>query len=345
MDALAQYMQRALDLAAQGLGRVSPNPLVGCVIVYQDRIVGEGWHQQYGGPHAEVHAIDSVVDKELLPDCTLYVNLEPCSHHGKTPPCADLLIASGIKKVIIANQDPNPLVAGEGIVKMRKHGIEVSSGILEEAGHFLNRRFFTFHNQKRPYIILKWAQTADGYTARENFDSKWISNEYSRQLVHQYRASEDAIMVGRATAQHDNPALTTRQWQGKNPLRIVLDPELVLDKELKLFDGSVKTLCYNAIKNETGGQTELIQVSKINFLQNVLEDLYQRQVQSVLVEGGAKLLTSFLEQGIWDEARVFTAQVKFGSGIKAPTLSTSFQEKRMISGDQLLTYYNRHASH
>ena len=336
-------MQRALDLAAHGLGRVSPNPMVGCVLVYQDRIVGEGWHQRYGGPHAEVNAINSVEEKSLLTKCALYVNLEPCAHHGKTPPCADLIIASGIKKVIIANQDPNPLVAGQGIARMREQGIEVEVGILEEAGNFLNRRFFTFHKRHRPYIILKWAQTADGYMARINYDSKWISNENSRQLVHQYRASEDAIMVGRATAQHDNPELTVRKWQGTNPVRIVLDPGLALSRELKLFDGSVKTLCYNTVKNENGSGTELVKVSGSEILQDIWMDLGKRQVQSVLVEGGAKLLRSILDQDLWDEARVFTAPVQFEAGIKAPTMSTSITEQRMISGDQLNTYYNKHA--
>ena len=317
--------------------------MVGCVLVYQDRIIGEGWHQQYGGPHAEVNAINSVVDTNHLSGCTLYVNLEPCSHHGKTPPCADLIIASGIKKVIIANQDPNPQVAGQGISKLRQHGIEVQVGILEEAANFLNRRFFTYHQRHRPYIILKWAQTSDGYMARMNLDSKWISSEFSRQLVHQYRASEDAIMVGRATAQHDNPALTTRQWEGKNPTRIVLDPDLVLSSDLKLFDGSVKTLCYNTMKNENGKGPEFVKVPHKEILQHIWQDLHQRQIQSLLVEGGAQLLSSIIEQDIWDEARIFTAPVKFDDGISAPEIPTSSLQSRMISGDQLNIYY-RYAS-
>jgi diaminohydroxyphosphoribosylaminopyrimidine deaminase/5-amino-6-(5-phosphoribosylamino)uracil reductase len=336
-------MQRALDLAALGLGKVSPNPMVGCVLVYQDRIIGEGWHQQFGGPHAEVNAINSVLERDHLSDCTLYVNLEPCSHHGKTPPCADLIVASGIKKVIISNQDPNPKVAGQGISKLRQQGVEVLVGILEKAGTFLNRRFFTFHQKHRPYIILKWAQTRDGYMARTNLDSKWISNEYSRQLVHQYRASEDAIMVGRATAQLDNPALTTRQWEGENPTRIVLDPELVLSSDLNLFDGTVKTLCYNTRKNENGKGSEFVKVPKKDILQHIWQDLYRRQVQSVLVEGGAQLLSSIIEQGVWDEARIFTAPVRFDVGISAPVIPTSYRQSRMISGDQLNIYY-RHAS-
>jgi diaminohydroxyphosphoribosylaminopyrimidine deaminase/5-amino-6-(5-phosphoribosylamino)uracil reductase len=344
MEVQARYMQRALELAALGLGRVSPNPMVGCVLVHQGRVIGEGWHQKYGGPHAEVNAINSVVAKAQLKDCTLYVNLEPCSHHGKTPPCADLVITSGIKKVIISNQDPNPQVAGQGIARMREHGVEVQVGVLEEYGRFLNRRFFTFHRKRRPYIILKWAQTTDGYLARANGDSKWISNEYSRQLVHRYRASEDAIMVGRGTAQHDDPAITTRHWQGRNPLRVVLDPQLVLKNELKLFDGTAQTLRYNTIRNEIKPGFELVGVSENRILPDMWEDLYQRGIQSILVEGGAYTLKSLMEKNYWDEARVFTAPVTFGAGISAPTIPTSSQESRMISGDQLEIYYNGHAS-
>ncbi len=344
MDNYAPYMQRVLDLAAKGISRVSPNPMVGCVLVHQHRIIGEGWHREYGGPHAEVNAINSVVEKGLLGECTLYVNLEPCSHYGKTPPCADLIISSGIKKVVIANQDPNPKVAGQGIARMRQQGIEVQVGVLEEKGNFLNRRFFTFHKQHRPYILLKWAETSDGYIARGNYDSKWISNQCSRQLVHLYRASEDAVMVGRSTAYYDDPALTVRHWHGPNPIRIVLDPDLKLSSTLKLFDGKVHTLCYNTVKNESCHGFEFIKVSEVQTLPEIWEDLYQREVQSVLVEGGAYLLKSIIDQGLWDEARVFTAPTSFGSGIDSPTIPTSCHDSRMICGDQLNIYYNPNAS-
>jgi len=343
LDQHEQYMRRAMDLASQGLGMVSPNPMVGCVIVYQGRIIGEGWHRKCGGPHAEVIAINSVEQKELLPESSLYVTLEPCFHYGKTPPCADLIISSGVKKVVIANQDPNPLVAGSGIEKLRSQGIEVVVGVSEKTGAFLNRRFFTFHQKKRPYIVLKWAQTSDGYLARSNYDSKWISNEYSRQLVHQYRGQEDAIVVGRNTAECDNPELTTRHWKGKNPVRIVLDPGLKLDEGLKLFDGSVQTLRYNFIQSHKESTVELVKVPQVGLFESIWKDLYQRQVQSVLIEGGATLLGSLISGNNWDEARVFTAPSAFGKGIKAPTISTPYQEKRMISGDELRIYLNSHA--
>jgi diaminohydroxyphosphoribosylaminopyrimidine deaminase/5-amino-6-(5-phosphoribosylamino)uracil reductase len=342
MNDYEKYMQRALDLASLGLGTVSPNALVGCVIVHNDRILGEGWHRQYGGPHAEVHAINAVTDKALLPESTLFVNLEPCSHHGKTPPCTDLIITTEIGKVVIANPDPNPLVAGSGIAKLREAGVEVIAGVLAEAGTYLNRRFFTFHQQHRPYIILKWAETADGFMARSNYDSKWISNENSRQLVHQYRAQEDAIMVGRITAQYDNPELTVRQWTGKNPLRIVLDPHLSLSKDIKLFDRTVDTLCYNYLKNEKAEQLELVKAPEGDFIKFLLKDLYARNIQSVLVEGGGKLLNSLLKTGNWDEARVFCATKKFGEGIQAPSISAHVEVERIIAGDILKTY--RHAS-
>ncbi len=336
----SKYMQRAMDLAGLGLGRVSPNPMVGCVIVHHHKIVGEGWHQKYGGPHAEVNAIDSVSDSDLLRECTLIVNLEPCAHYGQTPPCTDLIIASGIKKVVIANIDPNPLVAGKGIEQLRKSGIEVIEGVQEEQGAFLNRRFFIYHRRHRPYIILKWAQTADGFIARADFDSKWISNECSRQLVHQYRAQEDAVLVGRNTAQYDDPQLTVRQWEGKNPVRVVLDPNLALSNGLKLFDGSVLTLCYNHVRNKDEANLKFIKAPRQGFLDFILDDLFKRGIQSVMVEGGGKLLDSLIVENYWDEARVFTATKEFGEGISAPVISAGHHDERTISGDILKTYYH-----
>jgi diaminohydroxyphosphoribosylaminopyrimidine deaminase/5-amino-6-(5-phosphoribosylamino)uracil reductase len=239
------FMRRALELALLGMGSVSPNPMVGCVIIHHDKIVGEGWHKQYGEAHAEVNAIATIADKSLLKECTVYVNLEPCSHFGKTPPCADLLIEHRVKKVVVANLDSNPLVASEGVKKLRTAGIEVITGILEKEGRELNKRFFTFMEKQRPYIMLKWAETSDGFIARENFDSKWISNEYSRQLVHKWRAENDAVLVGTKTAFHDNPELNVRDWSGRNPVRIVLDRFLRLSEKLHVFDRKQKTLCYN----------------------------------------------------------------------------------------------------
>jgi diaminohydroxyphosphoribosylaminopyrimidine deaminase/5-amino-6-(5-phosphoribosylamino)uracil reductase len=345
MSQLSKYMQRALDLAGLGLGKVSPNPLVGGVVVYNGKIVGEGWHQRFGGPHAEVNAIESIDHPKALVGNTLFVNLEPCAHHGKTPPCTELIIKSGIKKVVIANTDPNPQVAGKGIEQLRESGIQVTEGVLGSEGEFLNRRFFCFHRYHRPYIILKWAETTNGFIAKADFDSKWISNEYSRQLVHQYRAQEDAVMVGRNTAHYDNPELTVRQWKGRNPIRIVLDPKLALDKGLKLFDGSVLTLCYNTLRDKEDANLEFIKAPKKRFIDFIWDDLYKRGIQSVMVEGGGKLLDSLIKENYWDEARVFTGSKEFGEGINAPVISTGHTEERIVSGDLLKTYYNPHASH
>ncbi len=345
MKDLSKYMQRALDLAGLGIGKVSPNPMVGCVIVHRQKIVGEGWHQHYGGPHAEVNAIKSVDDPEVLASSTLFVNLEPCAHYGKTPPCTELIITSGIKKVVIANIDPNPMVAGKGVEQLRKSGIEVIEGVLRERGEFLNRRFFTGHRQHRPYIILKWAETADGFIARTDFDSRWISNECSRQLVHQYRTQEDAVLVGRNTAQYDNPELTVRHWEGRNPIRIVLDPNLVLSNKLKLFDGSVLTLCYNHVSNKDEDKLKYIKSPKRGLLEFIWDDLFKRNIQSVMVEGGGKLLNSLIKENYWDEARVFTASKEFGEGINAPVISTGHHEERIISGDLLKIYFNSDMAH
>ncbi len=341
MGNLELYMQRTIDLATNGLGHVSPNPLVGCVIIHDNKIIGEGFHSKYGGNHAEVEAINSVKDTRLLGDSTLFVNLEPCSHFGKTPPCMDLILKSGIKKVVVANKDPNPKVAGKGLEKLKEAGVEVVMGILEMHGSYLNRRFFKVHQTQRPYIILKWAQTADGFMARENYDSKWISNEQSRLLVHQYRAEEDAIMVGRGTAHHDNPKLTVRNWVGANPLRVVLDPTIALATHLNIFDGSTATVCYNHEKNHQQKNVDWVKIPKQGFLPGVLEDLNKRAIQSLLVEGGAKLLRSMIQENFWDEARVFVAPTRFEKGIEAPKLTEMHQEERAISGDSLKIYYNQ----
>ncbi|MFZ2906180.1 MAG: bifunctional diaminohydroxyphosphoribosylaminopyrimidine deaminase/5-amino-6-(5-phosphoribosylamino)uracil reductase RibD [Cyclobacteriaceae bacterium] len=336
------FMKRALELSVLGRGHVSPNPLVGCVIVHNNSILGEGWHKKYGGPHAEVNAIESVQDKSLLKESTLYVNLEPCSHVGKTPPCADLLIKHQLKKVVIANLDTNPIVAGEGIKKLRSAGIEVTTGILEKEGRELNKRFFTFIEKKRPFILLKWAETSDGFMARENYDSKWISNEYSRQLVHKWRTEEDAVLVGTKTAFHDNPELTVRDWTGRNPVRIVLDRFLRLSDKLHVFDRSQKTICYNVLKHEEHPNLSLIRLTEENFINHLLEDLNKQKIQSVLVEGGATTLQLFMEAGLWDEARVFVSDKGFGKGIAAPRLHGNLVGQESVFNDTLRTYTPLH---
>lgn len=334
------FMQRALDLAAIGRGNVSPNPMVGCVIVHDDKIIGEGFHQKYGGPHAEVHAINAVADQSLLREATVYVTLEPCAHWGKTPPCANLLVEKGVKRVVIAAFDTNPLVGGKGIQILNDAGIEVESGLLEKAARSQNKRFLTQIEKGRPYVILKWAQTADGFVARSDYSSKWISNVSSRQLVHKWRAEEDAIIVGKNTAQYDNPALNVREWVGKDPVRVVIDSNLQLPKSIKLFDQTIPTICLNTIKSEVDGIVTYIKLPSKFGIESVLAELHQRNIQSLIVEGGTFLLKKFIEAELWDEARVFTSPVKFGAGIAAPTLPQPSFETIKILEDTLNIYYH-----
>lgn len=332
-------MQRALDLAERGKGTVRPNPLVGCVLVHDGKIIGEGYHQQYGGPHAEVNAIASVTDPKLLADATAYVSLEPCSHWGKTPPCTNLLIEKGIKSVQVATLDLNPLVAGKGVQLLQDAGVEVTVGLLEQEARWQNRRFFCQQEKYRPYLILKWAQTQDGFLARENFDSKWISSIQSRQLVHQWRAEEQAILVGKNTALHDNPRLNVRDWSGSNPIRVVLDSRLELPANLNLFDQQIPTLCYTTLKNESLPNLEWVKLPQLS-LEALLADLHARNIQSVLIEGGSQVLQQFLTAGLWDEARVFTSPLTFERGIAAPTLTQLPAETYAVGEDQLDHYYH-----
>ena len=335
------FMSRAMELASLGQGHVSPNPFVGAVIVHQGKIVGEGWHKKYGGPHAEVNAVNRVIDKNILKESTVYVTLEPCSHFGKTPPCADLLIANNVKKVVVANVDPNPIVNGSGLHKLRASGIEVITGILDKEGRKLNKRFFTFIEKQRPYIVLKWAETSDGFIARKNFDSKWISDEFSRQLVHKWRTEEDALLVGMRTAQHDNPQLNVRDWSGRDPIRIVIDRFLKLSPKLNLFDGSQKTLCYNVLKHEERTNISLLRIDEENFLTHLIDDLYKRKIQSVIVEGGAMTLQAFIDAGLWDEARIFVSPQTFQNGIKAPELSGILANQFLLKNDLLKIYHQK----
>jgi len=335
-----QFMRRALELAELGRGNVSPNPLVGCVIVHDGLIIGEGYHEEYGLAHAEVNAIRAVENQELLRESTVYVTLEPCAHFGKTPPCANLLADKKVKKVIIATVDSNPLVGGKGIQILKDAGIEVITGVLEQEVRAQNRRFFTQIEKQRPYIILKWAQTADGFVARKDFSSKWISSARSRQLVHKWRAEEDAIMVGKNTAKYDDPSLSVRDWVGKNPLRIVVDSRLELPSSLKVFDRSVPTVCYNTVKAEIQENLNFVKLNPDFSIQDILEDLHNRNVQSLIVEGGSYLLNKFLSAELWDEARVFTSKTKFELGIQAPVMSVPSSETISLAEDTLQLYYH-----
>lgn len=340
MKADELYMQRALELAEFGRGKVSPNPMVGCVIVHQDKIIGEGYHQQYGKAHAEVNAVNAVANQDLLAESTVYVTLEPCAHFGKTPPCANLLVEKKVKKVIIAAFDSNPLVGGKGIQILKDAGIEVQTGLLEKEARLQNKRFFTQIEKKRPYVILKWAQTQDGFVAREDYSSKWITNTSSRQLVHKWRAEEDAIMVGKNTAKYDDPALNVRDWVGKNPLRIVIDSKLELPNSLKLFDEAVPTICFNTLKSEVKGTLEYVKLNPGFKIKDILDELNKRNIQSVIIEGGSYLLNKFLTSELWDEARVFTSSNKFGSGIAAPIPPTPVSETIEILEDTLRIYHH-----
>ena len=329
-------MGRAIELAALGLGSVSPNPLVGCVIVSEEEIIGEGYHEKYGEAHAEVNAIASVKDQSNLKNCTAYVTLEPCAHHGKTPPCADLLIEKGLKKVVIGCRDSFDEVDGRGVERLQVAGVEVVVGILEHECRNLNKRFFTYVERKRPFVILKWAQTYDGFIARENFDSKWISNQYSRQLVHQWRSEEDAILVGKNTAIHDNPNLTVRDWEGENPIRIVIDNRLELPHDLNLFDGSIQTLVVNLDRQEKSNGVHYLKYD--GSIKGLLDKLYLQKIQSLIVEGGAKILNSFIESELWDEARVFSSKEEFAKGIESPAIGGRLLEDREVMGDRLEVY-------
>ncbi len=338
-DVAERFMKRALELAQLGAGSVSPNPMVGCVIVHQGRIIGEGYHQAYGGPHAEVAAVRSVANQEQLQEANAYVTLEPCAHWGKTPPCANLLVEKGLKKVIVAAVDSNPLVGGRGIEILKNAGIEVEIGLLEKDARRQNRRFFTQIEKQRPYVILKWAQTQDGFVARDDFSSKWISGALSRQLVHKWRAEEDAILVGKNTALHDNPRLDVRDWVGKNPIRIVLDSSLQLARTSHLFDGSIQTICYNCIKSASSENLEYVKTDTDFTVTKLLKDLNSRKIQSLIVEGGSRVLAQFISSGLWDEARVFTGRARFEKGIAAPILN-QYPTETLTIGEDILNIYH-----
>lgn len=340
----SHFMLRAIELAKKGLGSVSPNPLVGCVIVKNDVIVAEGYHQKYGEAHAEVNAIANLPNSINPADCTLYVTLEPCCHHGKTPPCTDLIIEKGFKNVVVCITDPNPLVAGKGIEKLKQAGINVITGVCEKEGRLLNKRFFTFHEKKRPYIQLKWAQTADGFISKYPVPSlkheNWITGHEAQKYVHQMRAHEDAILVGKNTVLSDNPELTTRLVKGKNAIRIILSKTPDFNLSSKIFNTASQTIVFNAIDEKKEGNITWI---KLNFEKNTLEELMAHLVQlgisSLMVEGGLAVLNSFINQGFWDEKHIFVnPNLNFETGILAPTsdLSSDYQ---YFGGDKLYHIY------
>ncbi|GAB3239286.1 bifunctional diaminohydroxyphosphoribosylaminopyrimidine deaminase/5-amino-6-(5-phosphoribosylamino)uracil reductase RibD [Hymenobacter seoulensis] len=335
-------MRRALDLARLGTGYVRPNPLVGCVITHEGRIIGEGWHQQYGGPHAEVNAIAAVTETHLLPQSRVYVTLEPCSHFGKTPPCADLLIEKGVAEVVICNLDPNPLVAGRGMQKLRDADIRVETGVLEAEGRWLNRRFFTFQERQRPYVVLKWAETSDGYLAGPYFQPVAISGELARVAVHQWRAEEHAILVGTRTALHDNPRLNVRAWPGQDPIRLVIDKNLCLPPTHHLLDGSQPTMVYTYRERQAKDHLDFVPLSEAEDLfPQILASLYQRNVQSVLVEGGPTVLNSLLKDGLWDEARIIRSPKLLGGGVASPHMTLTGLHEHFLLGDDEVFVYHR----
>jgi diaminohydroxyphosphoribosylaminopyrimidine deaminase/5-amino-6-(5-phosphoribosylamino)uracil reductase len=314
------YIKRCLELAKMGIPNAFPNPLVGCVIVYKGKIIGEAYHQEYGGPHAEVNAINAVKNKELLNEATVYVSLEPCAHQGKTPPCADLLVKHKVKRVVICNDDPFEKVDGEGISKLKKAGIKVEKGVLSSEGKELNRRFFTWIDKKRPFISLKWAQSKDGFISpnKQNVGEVfWISNNLSQTLAHKLRAENQAIIVGRKTAEMDDPSLDTRKVEGTSPLRMVLDSDVKLSHKLKLLSDPNPTIIFNRIKTETVANKKWIKYDG-NALHAINDYCLKNNIQNLMVEGGASVLQSYIDEGLWDELHLFESDVNIGEGIKAP---------------------------
>lgn len=335
-----KYMFRCLQLAKKAAGFTAPNPMVGAVLIYNDTIIGEGYHQQYGGPHAEVNCINHVKqeDKRLISSATMYVSLEPCAHYGKTPPCADLIIKHQIPKVVIGCRDPFAEVAGRGIEKLKKAGVNVITDVLESECRWLNRRFFTFHEKKRPYVILKWAQSKNGFIAAEGGKRLKISNAYSDRLVHKWRSEEAAIIIGTNTARIDNPRLTNRKWTGLQPLRIVIDNNLSLSKALSFFDGAIKTIIFNSRKNELDGNTEYIKLDfTIDIIKPLLTELYKRNILSLIVEGGANFLQQFIQWRLWDEARIITAEKRIPNGLAAPAIGDiELKESYELAQDEIM---------
>ncbi len=343
------YIRLCFDLAQRAKGHTAPNPMVGSVLVHNDRVIGEGWHHYYGADHAEVNCLKNVapVDKHLIPESTMYVNLEPCAHFGMTPPCANRLVQEKVKRVVIANKDPFEKVDGKGISILKEAGIEVEAGVLEKEGLWINRRFFCFHKQKRPYIILKWAQTADGFIAPADRSRLQLTGAAAKTLVHKWRTEEGAIMVGMTTALNDNPELTARLYDGKQPLRIVLDKNLWLPHTHHVYDNKAATWIINEQKEILLGNVHSVQLpfdSKL--LPALMQKLYDARILSLIVEGGATLLNSFIAARLWDEARVFAADKPLGAGISAPVLENERCEyATKVGDDQLQLYINSNSEY
>lgn len=339
------FMQRALQLAKNGLGTTYPNPLVGSVIVHDGKIIGEGWHKKAGEPHAEVNAVNSVKDKSLLKEATIYVTLEPCSHFGKTPPCCDLIIANEIPNVVVGTIDPFTKVAGTGIQKLKDSGKNVIVGVLEKECKELNKRFFTFHQKKRPYIILKWAQSSDGFIAPLEKDTNrpvWITNQYSRQLVHKWRTEEQAILVGTQTVLDDNPKLDARDYFGNNPIRIAIDRSNKIEENANIKNGKQKTiiLSENIFLTKKLKYSHKKTIFDSHFLKNLLSTLYQENIQSIIIEGGEKTLQSFISKDLWDEARIFVGTGFLKNGTTAPKFKMNNNESYFIIEDELKIFRN-----
>ncbi len=346
-----RYMARCLQLAANGRFGAAPNPMVGAVIVHEGKIIGEGYHSQYGGPHAEVNAVRSVKDERLLSEATMYVSLEPCAHYGKTPPCADMIVKKGIPRVVIGCRDSFDQVDGKGIQKLREAGVEVTVGVLERECLELNRAFFTYHGKKRPYITLKWAQSADGYIDKVRSNgvngngsegAVRFSTDETAMRVHRLRSLNDAILVGRCTAELDNPSLTTRLWPGNSPLRLVMDRRGVLDEKLKLFDGTVETVVFTEVFRDIKGKGNIDQVLldfSRDILPQMMEYLYDHKVQRLLVEGGAVLLQSFIDNGLWDEAFVEEAPFRLEGGVKAPCIGNDHQKEEIMGFGHRISHF------
>ena len=340
------YMKRCIELAKNGLGTTYPNPMVGSVIVHNGKIIGEGWHKKAGEPHAEVNAVNSVKDRSLLKEATIYVSLEPCSHFGKTPPCCDLIIANKIPNVVIGTIDPFAKVAGNGIKKLVESGKNVTIGVLEDECNELNKRFFTFHQKKRPYIILKWAETADGFIApisREEKSPVWITNSYSRQLVHKWRTEEQAILVGTNTVLEDNPKLDARDFKGNNPIRIVWDKSNKITEEFHIKNGIIPTFFLTESKNLTEKQNIYYKNTIFDTLiaKKTLDILYEENIQSVIVEGGSQTLQTFIDANLWDEARVFVSENSFNEGVISPKLPKNrILTSLLLEKDQLKLFRN-----
>lgn len=336
------YMARCIQLAKLGMGNVAPNPMVGAVIVHEQKIIGEGYHKKYGEAHAEVNAIQAVIDQSLLSQSTIYVSLEPCSHHGKTPPCADLLVEKKFKRVVIGCRDANSNVDGKGIQRLRNAGIESTVGILEDECRNVNKRFFTWHEKKRPFVILKWAQTKNGLidSGIQNDKVNWVSVPEVQTIVHTWRSQNQAILVGRKTIENDNPTLTVRVVKGTNPIRVILDSNLQLPQHRKIFNEDAETIIINKQISKSTNNVHFIKIDEMN-VNTILDALYNFGIQSVLIEGGRATLQSFIDSKIWDEARVIFGQKTFRQGTKAPTIDRAPSSVEQFFGDTIVTYLNK----